>query len=91
MKLQSPFGASGLEQIGLEPYGLEVSKSIWLERARAKGQETWKRPDHISNPLEPARAKWTFKEWFLEVARAGRRVSAEPLGHGRVDPINIIT
>ena len=38
MNLQSPFGCSGLERIGLERCGLVVAEAIWLERARLKRQ-----------------------------------------------------
>jgi hypothetical protein len=47
LKLQSPFGSSGLERIGFEPCGHEVSLSIWLERARAKGQAREAQTKHI--------------------------------------------
>ena len=36
LKLQRAFGSSGLERMGLERGGLDVSKCIWLERARAE-------------------------------------------------------
>jgi hypothetical protein len=45
LRFQSPFGSSGLERIGLEPCGLELSQSIWLERAPPKGQENLDRSD----------------------------------------------
>jgi hypothetical protein len=43
LKLQRPCGSSGLERIGIAPCGREVPKCIWLERARARGQETLER------------------------------------------------
>ena len=41
LDFESPFGLSGLERIGFEPCGLEVSQSIWLERVHAKYQKSY--------------------------------------------------
>jgi hypothetical protein len=70
LKLESTFGSSGLEWIGLEPCGLEVSKSIWLERARAKA----KRPGIVhtprTNPLEPTvLSESAFWRWQVRMVR----------------------
>jgi hypothetical protein len=45
LKLKSPCGSSGPERIGIEPCGREVPNCIWLERVRARGQETLDPPD----------------------------------------------
>ena len=77
MKLQSPFGSSGLERIGLEPCGLEVSKSIWLERARAKGQETWKGPDLTD---QSARARSSQMDFERMVFGGGKSEKSADMG-----------
>ena len=68
MKPTSAIGSSGLEWIGLEPCGLEVSKSIWLERARAKGQETLDRSDLTD---QSARARSSQMDFEIMVFGGG--------------------
>ena len=52
LKLQSAFGSSGLERIGFEHGGLDVSKCIWLERARAEClRERSEQPPKNTMPL----------------------------------------
>ena len=41
LMLQSAFGSTKLERIGFEHGGLEASKCIWLELARADGLRAW--------------------------------------------------
>ena len=67
LKIQSPFGSSGLERIGLEPCGRDVSKSIWLERARARGQESL----DGSYPSERARRARSSQMAFSRVCFGG--------------------